>query len=73
MAPERRRTMDADIAEIKTSLTKIETLLIGEEGSGLMARVKCLEQRPDKNLERAGIIAGMIGSITAILIAIFKK
>lgn len=46
------RQSDKDISQIKMSLARIETLLVGENGSGLCARMTKVEEKvesmPDK-------------------------
>jgi len=44
MAEMSRRESDEQIAKIAGAVIRIETLLIGESGSGLMHRVACVEK-----------------------------
>ena len=53
------------ISDMKTALMEIRTLLIGQDGSGICARVKILEERPEKS--RGLFFSALIAIICALI------
>jgi hypothetical protein len=82
MPPKDVDKIKSDISEIRETLVRIETLLIGEDGSGLCGQVKELKEiKLDKSIYEnsqkkirwnIGTLIGISGVISAIVIAIIK-
>jgi hypothetical protein len=86
MPPEEYKEINEKITKILESQARTETLLIGEDGSGLCYRVKNLEEKKlDKEALNNHIenhkskensfqwIYGAVLGLAAVVIAIFKK